>query len=751
MRKLMWFTLGVGTACASCAYLLPVSAIPICVAVLAVACVALWLSSKYIAVNKRVFYTLAGLILAMTWFFCYDLLYLQDARLADGKTRYTIMTATDYSDDTDYGTAVDVQITFGEHTYNARAYLHTDRDVVPGDLIKGNFLLRYTASGGTAESAYNGGKGTFLLAYAEDEVTIVTTDEDASHYWTSHLRRHILGMIETVFPDDVVPFIKALLLGDTRDFDYETDTHLSLSGIRHVAAVSGLHVSILFSLVYFVTARRRWLSLILGLPCLLLFAALAGFSPSVSRACMMQAIMLLAMALNKEYDPPTALSFAALVLLLANPLTIASVSFQLSVGSVAGILLFSGRIRAWMLDEKRLGKLPHKSFKGSVLRKAAISVSVTLGAMAFTLPLSAVYFGSLSLVGVVTNLLCLWVITYLFCGIIVVCMVGIWLLPLAEFLASVLAWAARYVLFVSQILSGVPCAAVYTDSIWIVLWIAVSYILLAGFLLSQKKRPLRLLATIVSGLCLAVLCSAANPLLSNYYVGVLDVGQGQCVFLHSGGRTYMVDCGSDHPKEAAKRAAAYLNSRGIYRLDGVIVSHYDKDHVAAVPYLLSRVDTDVLILPEGTDAPMWVSLIEKQTDTEPIYGTSDVKIRWQDAMISVFSSQNAKSSNESSLCVLFQTEKCDILITGDRSTTGELELLRETQLPQLTALVVGHHGSDSSSGEFLLRTTRPQTAVISVGEGNPYGLPSAVVLQRLKSYGCEIRRTDWEGTVILRG
>ena len=213
----------------------------------------------------------------------------------------------------------------------------------------------------------------------------------------------------------------------------------------------------------------------------------------------------------------------------------------------------------------------------------------------------------------------------------------------------------------------------------------------------------------------------------------------------------MVDCGSDNPKEAANRAAAYLNSRGIYRLDGVIVSHYDKDHVAAVPYLLSRVDTDVLILPEGTDAPMWVSLIEKQTDTEPIYGTSDVKIRWQDAMISVFSSQNAKSSNESGLCVLFQTEKCDILITGDRSTTGELGLLRETQLPQLTALVVGHHGSDSSSGEFLLRTTRPQTAVISVGEGNPYGLPSAVVLQRLKSYGCEIRRTDWEGTVVLRG
>ena len=751
MRKLMWFALGFGTACAACAYFLPVGAVPVCIAILAGVYGIAWLAGKRISVNRRVFCALAGLILALSWFWCYDFIYLKDARLADGKIRYITMTAVDYSEETDYGSAVDVQMSLGERKYHARAYLHTDRAVAPGDTMKGNFQLCYTASGGTAESAYNGGKGTFLLAYAQGDVTIVAANEDNSRYWASHLRKRILGMIESIFPDDVMPFAKALLLGDTRDFDYETDTHLSLSGIRHVAAVSGLHVSILFALVYFVTAKRRWLSLLVGLPCLVLFAALAGFSPSVSRACMMQGLMLLAMALKKEYDPATALSFAALVLLLVNPLSITSVSFQLSVGSVAGILLFSGRMRAWLLDKKRLGKFSHKSFKGSILRKIGLSASVTLGAMAFTSPLSALYFGSLSLVGVVTNLLCLWVVTFLFCGIIVACLVGIWLLPLAELLAAVLAWIARYVLFVSKILSKVPCAAVYTDSIWIVAWIVISYVLLAVFLVSRQKRPLQLFAAIAGGLCLAVLISTAEPMLSDYYVGVLDVGQGQCVFLHSAGRTYMVDCGSDDPKEAADRAAAYLNSHGIYRLDGVIVSHYDKDHVAAVPFLLSRVDTDVLILPEGTDADKWERAIAAQTDTKPLYGTSDIKIQWHDAMISVFSSQNLKSSNESSLCVLFQTKKCDILITGDRSAAGELELLREKELPQLTALVVGHHGSDSSTGEFLLRATRPQTAVISVGEDNPYGLPSAVILQRLKSYGCEIRRTDREGTVILRG
>ncbi len=751
MRKLMWFSLGFGTACAACAYLFPAKAIPVCIAVLVLACIGVWFACHQYDGNKRILYVLIGLLTALSWFFVYDLVYLKDARSVDGKTRSVTMTATDYGEDTDYGTAVDVTAQVAGKRYQVRAYLHTFAAISPGDSVRGSFLFRYTAPGGTSESTYNGGKGTFLLAYAENEVTVSPAEEQSFRYFASHLRRNILNMIETIFAEDAAPFAKALLLGVTTDFDYATDTHLSLSGIRHVAAVSGLHVSILFSLIYFVAAKRGTLSVLLGLPCLLLFAAVAGFSPSVSRACIMQGLMLLALALKKEYDPPTALSFAALVILAVNPLAITSVSFQLSVGSVTGILLFTPQLRGWLLDAKRLGRFPHKSFKGSVMRKIAISVSVTLGAMVITSPLAAFYFGTLSLIGVVTNLLCLWVITFLFCGIIVACVIGIWLLPVAKLLAAILAWVVRYILFVSQTLAKVPGAVVYTESIWVVIWIVASYVLLTVFLISKKKRPVQLFACTLAGLCVAMLLSMAEPLACTYCVSVLDVGQGQCVFLHSGGRTYMVDCGSDDPEEAADRAAAYLNSHGIYRLDGVIISHYDKDHVGAVPYLLSRVDTDVLILPEGEEAPEWDTLLTAQTKTEPLRCTSDMEITWGNATICVFSSQNTKSSNESSLCVLFQTEKCDILITGDRSTSGELDLLQTAELPQLTALVVGHHGSDSSTGNFLLRATTPEIALISVGEDNPYGLPSSTVLQRLKSYGCEIHRTDLEGTIMLRG
>ena len=100
-------------------------------------------------------------------------------------------------------------------------------------------------------------------------------------------------------------------------------------------------MSILFSLVYTLAGKRRALTAIIGLPVLLLFAAVAGFTPSVVRACIMQALMIFALLLNQEYDPPTALSFAVLTMLACNPLAITSVSLQLSAGCMVGIFLFA--------------------------------------------------------------------------------------------------------------------------------------------------------------------------------------------------------------------------------------------------------------------------------------------------------------------------------------------------------------------------------------------------------------------------
>ena len=136
---------------------------------------------------------------------------------------------------------------------------------------------------------------------------------------------------------------------------------------------------------------------------------------------------------------------------------------------------------------------------------------------------------------------------------------------------------------------------------------------------------------------------------------------------------------------------------------------------------------------------------------EMIRGDRDLQITWGDSKITVFASRYFENSNESSLCVLFQEEECDILITGDRGIVGETILLHSADIPELDVLIAGHHGSSGSTGEALLAATKPRQVVISVGATNPYRHPSAATLERLAAFGCRVRRTDLEGTIIIRG
>lgn len=746
----MWFSIGFCAACALCVYLLPVKLLIPSGILLAVFGVAL-LSLRRKDQVRMAAVLCIGLAVGHLWYSIYDTVYLLPARNLDGEHVTVTLEAEDYSFDTDYGITVDGVTEIDSKWYHVRMYLNQSEPLAPGDMVTGEFRLRYTAPGGKEDPTHHSGNGTLLLAYPKGEHIVTPAPLVPARYMPAYLRQKLTCLITQLFAEDSAPFAKALLLGDTSGLDYETESDLSASGIRHVAAVSGLHVSILFSIVYLFSGRRRGLTVALGVPVLLLFAAMAGFSPSILRASVMQLLMLLALLLKKEYDPPTALAFAVLVMLCINPLTITSAGFQLSVASVAGIFLFSGKISAWLLDPARWGK--HRKKKGlwKLLTKVAASVSVSLSALIATTPLTAWYFGSVSLLSAVTNLLCLWAVTIFFCGIIAACFLGAIWLPLGQGSAWVLGWLVRYILMVAKTVAAVPVAVVYTASPYIVAWLVLCYLLLGVFLFSKQRHPVILCCCAVISLCVALLASWVEPLLDDYRVTVLDVGQGQCVLLQSRGKTYMVDCGGDYDEDAADAAAAMLLSQGINHLDGLILTHYDKDHVGAAGYLLYRIDADVVILPEANGAVDWDKTLLKHHKGTVLRADRDLQLRWADVGITVYSSWTTESSNESSLCVLFQREKCAILITGDRSTLGEEVLLKTANLPKLDALVIGHHGASSSTGEPLLAATQPGTALISVGKDNAYGHPSQRTLERLEKFGCKIRRTDLEGTILFRG
>jgi len=736
VRKLLWFTLGFGAACAGCAYYHTLNQLILPMLVLALILVLL---SGKLPLQKAALLVL-GISAGIFWFSGFEEQVLQPVYELDGTTKETVIRCHSFPEKTDYGYRVEGTLRIGERNYTAMCYVDHGEALVPGSVLSGPFRFRVTAPGGLKESAYYQGEGIFLLAYQEDEVTV----DDSGHSWKespARLRQRILQAIEENMPEETAAFSKALLLGDTTALDYQTKTDFTVSGIRHIVAVSGLHVSILFSLLNLLSFRKRILSSLIGFPALLLFAAMTGFTPSVSRACIMAALMLTASLFNREYDGPTALSFAGLILLLINPLVITSVSYQLSFASVAGIFLFSPGIGNWIQSFFDLQKV--SKVKLRLVGWFSRSVSVTFGATVMTLPLCALHFGTISLAAVLTNLLVLWIISLIFYGLVLLCLLSsVWAAG-AVVLGKLLSILIRYVLLTARLIADFPLAAVYTRSPYIVAWLILVYVLLCGFLVGKNRKPLTFGCCAVIGLCIALVLSWAEPFMDQTRFTVLDVGQGQCLLLQSEGKTYMVDCGGSSDTLAADVASETLLSQGIFKLDALILTHYDRDHAGGVENLLSRIDAKILILPPEYQEQEF--LAEKI-----VYAYEDILLSSGNHGIRIYSSESGGKDNENSLCILFDTENCDILITGDRNFSGERMLLQHASVPDVDVLVAGHHGSKYATCEDLLAAVSPEIVCISAGRENPFGHPAPELLERLQNFGCTIYRTDLHGDILIR-
>ena len=748
MRKLLWFSIGVILAAAIGMYMLQGSLYFLASGIAALILAGIILLVKRFSWARIAAVILLGSIVGFVWMSIFDSVYLSVPRAADGKTISLSITITDYTRETDYGVATVGVARLNDKPYKVNVYLPKDVALKPGDVITGRFTLRSTLPGGDGENQYAYSKGIFLTSKIARTPIIDSAEKMRWYCYPSFIRERVVSVLSDVFPEDVSGFAVALLIGDKSGMDYETDVAFQVSGISHIVAVSGFHVTVLFALIYTVLCKNRWLSAILGIPVLFIFAAVAGFSPSITRACLMHSLMILAMLFEKEYDPLTALAFAVVLMLSINPWTVTNVSFQLSLGCMFGILLISEPMKQWVLDQKIFARMKGK--KKKLVGMFASSVSMTVGAPAFVTPLCAYYFRMVSILGVITNLLTLWVVSFIFYGVLLTFILGLLWQPAATLLAYIVSWPIRYVLGLSKILTQFPLAAVYTDSIFIIFWLVLVYLLLVANLLAHKKRILKSICCSVIGLCIALMASWSQPLLDECRVTVLDVGQGQCILLQADGKTYMVDCGGDSDEETANCAANTLLSQGIDTLDGLILTHYDRDHAGGVSYLMNRIFVDTVFLPTCTDVDGMLAEMDTTGFGYRIWIEENISITFGDSKITLIPSKTDLSDNEASLCVLFQTTNCDILITGDRSSAGERELMRQIELPDLEVLIVGHHGSKYSTGNMLLDKTTPDIAIISVGADNFYGHPAVDTLQRLEDAGCQIYRTDLHGTVIYR-
>lgn len=754
MRKLCIFAAGFAAVIAGCVLLRPGAMICLAGAIFALAGLVLFFLPGKTARRAAIF--CLGLCLGFLRYAAYRQFTLAPALRVNEQTLSVSAVATDYPRQTRYGSSVAAELTLEGKTYDAVVYLReTDAEIRPGDTLSLMAQLELTQDEADETGTYLRSRGTILLAKARSAVFVSSRESIPLRFYPAQLAHLLRQSVNALFPEDVAGFLCALLTGQRDILPTEVQIALSNAGIYHVVAVSGMHVSILLGMILLLCRSRRRLAACIGVPVVFVFVLMTGASASAVRAGCMQILLLLAPLVRRENDPPTSIMAALTLLLTVNPYSVLDVGLQLSFSSITGILLFSGGIYRQLSTLRPLRRALLARKPVSWLARTMLSAfSCSLGSAALSFPLLALHFGTVSLIAPLTNTLCLWAVTLIFTLGLLICLAALVFGQLLAGPAWLLSFLVRGVLGLSSLLARLPLAALYLENGYMWLLATAYYAAVLRYALRPKAGEARILA-----LALALVFAVGLPLsyldyhLPSFCFTAVDVGQGQCLIYRSGSEVCMIDCGGTQD-DSGELAARFLQANGVYRVQALILTHYDADHANGVCQLLRRCRVQRLYLPDVEDETQLRAQIEAQAERsgcEIIFVRDDMQLPLGRAGVQIFAPVSTLSSNDCGLSCLLSQEEYDILITGDMTQQAEWRLLSLHELPQIELLVVGHHGSKSSTSEALLALTRPRCAIISVGKNNSFSHPAQQTLLRLARAGTAVYRTDESGTITIRG
>jgi len=529
------------------------------------------------------------------------------------------------------------------------------------------------------------------------------------------------------------------------------------AGVVHLLVVSGFHVGLVSGTALSflrLLALPVWVAVSVAALLVGAFSFVVGPHPSAVRATIMVLLGLSAMLLGREKDAWTALAFAGLVILVLDPLALFSASLQLSFAATAGILY---------LAEDLTARLP-------LPKQVAVLVGVSLAAQLATAPLVAASFGRLSLVAPVANLLAVPLSLLIvplgllaaFCGLFagpVAAALLAFLRPWVQFLLASVGWFA-----------SLPFASVEVPppSAW-----AVAGLYAAGCLgVEMARRGLRPTRRQVALACLAVgavviWVQVAGEIDSRRLrITVMDVGQGDAILIRSpSGRVALVDAGGaveGYAQEfdvGEERVVPFLHRLRVRRIDLLVLSHPHEDHVGGIPAVLRSFPVG-LVWDSGFkhDNPSYPRVLRmihagripyhlaRRGDAFDLGAGVKIFVLFPSGRLEVGTGSDV---NNNSLVLKLVHGQVSMLLPGDIESPIEDLLLGLGEALRSTALKVAHHGSETSSTPTFLTAVRPEVAVISVGEGNPFGHPDAKTLRALRGVGARIYRTDHHGAIAL--
>jgi competence protein ComEC len=568
---------------------------------------------------------------------------------------------------------------------------------------------------------------------------------------TAHLRQRFVEQASGL-PGAGAGLVPGLAVGDTSGVSDELSAQMRTSSLSHLTAVSGANCAVVVALVFALAGLLRLpriVRVILSLTALGCFVLLVTPEPSVLRAAAMTSIALLALAADRVGSGLAVLGLAVGVLLVSDPWLSHSLGFALSAAATAGLLVLSRPLGA--------------AFARVLPTPLAVALSVPVAAQLACGPLLVLIDPRIPAYGVVANLLAGPAAPVATLVGLAACLLAV-VPPLADVLTWIAWLPASWIAGVASVLSGLPGA----DLPWpggvvgaVALAVASAALVFAlvvrprGAVARRARAGIALVVVAASGVAAGgvLLDRPLAPLTvpSAWSIAQCDIGQGDAVLLRSGDAVALIDTGPEvGPLEDC------LARVGIARIDLLVLTHFDLDHVGAVQAVRGRVGT-VIHGPTGEAADERMIRDLVRAGARAVQGTAGMsgslgsarwKILWPNAGRSPFEPGN-------DLSIVLDVAGSDDgmprgLYLGDLSAVAQRALRATGRVHGAFDVVkVAHHGSADQDPEFYRLVDAP-LALIGVGADNDYGHPRAEILDVLTSLGATIVRTDIDGLGLVR-
>ena len=505
-------------------------------------------------------------------------------------------------------------------------------------------------------------------------------------------------------------YIKAFILGNKNNIDKEIYTNYQTIGVTHLFALSGMHISLLSTILLKILSKLKEYKKYLIINIILyIYGSIVSFPSSLKRCLTFYIINSINKILKLNIKSINIMYLTICILILKNYKIIYDIGFQYSTIIVTFILLSNNIVK----DDNKI----KESFKLSII------IFIT------SLPISLNNYYEVNILSIIYNLIYIPYISLIIYPLSLITFI----FPIINNLLNILINIMEYI---SNYLNKID---ILTINMSLNIYEIIIYYLILILLIKTNKYKLYIINIIIIFVDLLI------PYLdNNYYIYYLDIGQGDSILIippHKQNIT-LIDTGNIN-KNNLSNIRTLLKALNINKIENLIITHGDQDHIGEANDLVNTIKIDKVIFNCGTYNELELNLIEELNNKSIKYYKCINKIN----NYIFLNTKEYNNENDNSNVIYLNINNYKLLFMGDAELAKEKDIIEKYNIINIDILKVGHHGSKTSSNEKFINKINPKYSIISVGKNN-YGHPNKEVLENLKE--SIIYRTDLDGTILIK-